>query len=42
LNLEVTFKQPAAGKTYDVRLAASNDQGNQDPLVEAGHVAVIP
>jgi len=42
LNLEVTFKQPAAEKTYDVRLAASNDLGNQDSPVQASRVTVIP
>ncbi len=42
LNLALRFKHPAAGRTFDVELAASDDSGVEDGFVSHGIVTVRP
>ena len=42
LNLSLSFKPSAAGRTFRVEVAASDDQGNQDPFTAAGTLTVTP
>jgi len=40
LNLPLTFKPSAAGRTYQVLVSASDDLGNEDPFALAGSLTV--
>ena len=42
LNLALSFKPKAAGRTFSVEVAASDDQGNQSVFQEAGLLTVAP
>ena len=42
LTLALTFKPSAAGRTFTVDVAGSDDSGNDDPFVEAGRITVTP
>jgi hypothetical protein len=42
LNMPLSFKPSAAGRTYRVLVAASDDLGNEDPFVYAGSLTVTP
>jgi hypothetical protein len=40
LTLPLSFKPSAAGRTFRVEVAASDDLGNEDPFVEAGTLTI--
>jgi hypothetical protein len=42
LNLGLSFKPSAAGRTYFVEVAASDDDGNTDAFIQAGTLTIAP
>jgi hypothetical protein len=42
LNLALSFKPSAAGRTFRVEVAASDDAFHEDPFVVAGTLRVTP
>jgi hypothetical protein len=42
LNLGLSFKPSAAGRTFIVEVAASDDDGNTDDFIEAGVLTIAP
>jgi len=42
LNLALSFKPSAAGRTYIVEVAASDDDGDTDDFIQAGVLTIGP